>query len=261
MLISGGKDSTALALYMRDKRPDIEFEYLFCDTHKELPETYEYLARIEAYLGKSITRLASGMGERGFDHFLKIYGDYLPSAQMRWCTRQLKIEPFERHVGDDPVVLYVGIRADERRSGYISTKENITPVFPFKEDGINKADVFRILEECGVGLPKYYEWRSRSGCYFCFFQQRAEWVRLKERHPDLFERAKAYEKVEEGYTWSQGESLVDLEQPARVEEILRREEDRKQRLARNRKAQNLSQAFGFEEPGEEDDAGCLICHL
>ena len=59
MLLSGGKDSTALALYMRDKRPDIEFEYLFCDTHKELPETYEYLARIEAYLGRPITRLAS----------------------------------------------------------------------------------------------------------------------------------------------------------------------------------------------------------
>ena len=261
MLISGGKDSTALALYMRDKHPEIDFEYLFCDTHKELPETYEYLTRIEAYLGKPITRLSSGMAERGFDHFLKIFGDYLPSPQMRWCTRQLKIEPFERHVGNDPVVLYVGIRADERRSGYISTKENITPVFPFKEDGINKADVFRILEECGVGLPKYYEWRSRSGCYFCFFQQKAEWVRLRQRHPKLFERAMEYEKEEAGYTWSQGESLSQLMAPARTAEILKREKERQERLARRRKARNLSEVFGFSEPEDEDADGCLICHL
>ena len=261
MLLSGGKDSTALALYMRDKKPEVEFEYLFCDTHKELPETYEYLARIEAYLGRPVTRLASGAGERGFDHFLKIYGGYLPSPNMRWCTRQLKIEPLERHVGDDPVVMYVGIRADEKRSGYISTKENIKPVFPFKEDGINKADVFRILEESGVGIPKYYEWRSRSGCYFCFFQQRAEWVRLKERHPDLFELSKHYEKEEEGYTWSMNESLTELERPERTAEILRREEERKKRLARRRKATNLSQAFGFEEPDEDETQGCLVCHL
>ncbi|PQP32892.1 phosphoadenosine phosphosulfate reductase, partial [Desulfobacteraceae bacterium SEEP-SAG10] len=41
MGLSGGKDSTALALYLKDKVPDIE--YFFCDTHKELPETYAYL--------------------------------------------------------------------------------------------------------------------------------------------------------------------------------------------------------------------------
>ena len=261
MLLSGGKDSTALALYMRDKEPEIDFEYLFCDTHKELPETYEYLARIEAYLGKPVTRLSSGAGERGFDHFLKIYGGYLPAPNMRWCTRQLKIEPLERHVGDDPVVMYVGIRADEHRSGYISTKENIRPVFPFREDGVNKADVFRILEESGVGIPKYYEWRSRSGCYFCFFQQRAEWVRLKQRHPDLFELAKKYEKEEEGYTWSMNESLSELEQPERMAEILDREQQRKQRIRGRARARNLAEAFQFSEPEPEEDEGCLICHL
>ena len=45
--LSGGKDSTALAVYLRDRIPDLE--YVFCDTEKELPETYEYLARVEAY--------------------------------------------------------------------------------------------------------------------------------------------------------------------------------------------------------------------
>lgn len=36
LLVSGGKDSTALALYMREKHPEIQMEYVFCDTQKEL---------------------------------------------------------------------------------------------------------------------------------------------------------------------------------------------------------------------------------
>jgi len=260
VMLSGGKDSTALALYLRDRRPEVRFEYVFCDTHKELPETYEYLARIEAYLGQPIERLASGKGERGFDHYLKVYGGFLPSPQMRWCTRRLKIEPFERYVGDDPTFLYVGIRADERRSGYVSKKDNIIPLFPFKEDGIDRAGVMRLLEESGVGLPSYYEWRSRSGCYFCFFQQKGEWVRLAEKHPDLFERAKAYEKEDQGYTWAQGESLNDLERPERRAEILHREQERKKARAARRRPRNLSQAFGFTEI-EDEEEGCLVCHL
>lgn len=262
VLISGGKDSTALALYLKDKRPELELEYVFCDTHKELPETYEYLTRIEAYLGKPVTRLSSGLGERGFDHYLKVYGDYLPAPNMRWCTKKMKIEPFENYVGDDPVILYVGIRADEHREGYISTKPNIKPVFPFKEDGLRKEDVIRILEQSGVGIPTYYEWRTRSGCYFCFFQRRGEWVGLKEKHPDLFERAKEYEKPDLGFTWIHGESLEQLEQPKRVEEIRRRESERKERVAKQRKPRTLAEAFGAASADDPDDEiGCLICHL
>ena len=103
--MSGGKDSTALAVYMRDRQSDME--YVFCDTKKELQETYDYLAKVEAYLGKPIVRLND---DRGFDHWLEVYGHYLPSPQMRWCTRQLKIRPFETFVGDTPVISYIGIR-------------------------------------------------------------------------------------------------------------------------------------------------------
>jgi 3'-phosphoadenosine 5'-phosphosulfate sulfotransferase (PAPS reductase)/FAD synthetase len=169
--LSGGKDSTALAIYMRDRVK--EMEYAFADTGEEVPETYEYLDKLEAYLGKPIVRLNP---DRPFSHYLQIRNGYLPSSRQRWCTELLKLKPFEAYVGEDPVMSYVGIRADEHRSGYISTKPNITPVFPFKEDGITKDDVRRILENAGLGLPEYYQWRSRSGCYFCFFQQRNEWV-------------------------------------------------------------------------------------
>jgi len=261
-LLSGGKDSTALALYLKDKYPDIDCEYVFCDTHKELPEIYTYLTRVEAYLGKEVIRLCSEEYGRGFDHYLKIYGGFLPSPSMRWCTKNLKIKPLEDYIGEDRAKMYIGIRADEHRDGYISTKENIKPVFPFKTDGIKKNDVFRILEESGVGIPKYYSWRSRSGCYFCFFQRKGEWIRLKEKHPELFELAKKYEKPDEGFTWCEDESLKEMERPSRIKEIKRQEEARSIRLKKKQKPSTLAQAFGYQALEDPDEPlGCIVCHI
>lgn len=256
LCLSGGKDSTALAIYMRDRVENLE--YVFTDTRKELPETYEYLDKVEAYLGKPIIRLNA---ERGFDHWLEVYGGYLPSTRMRWCTRQLKIKPFEKYVGDDVVMSYVGIRADEDREGYISTKPNIKARFPFKEDGIERADVFRILEESGVGVPEYYKWRTRSGCYFCFFQRKSEWAGLLENHPELFEESKQYEKINpdtgERYTWAQNESLEELAQPERLVQIRKKAE-----AVAPRGGATLAAMFGDDD--YEDDYGeapCPICML
>jgi len=257
--LSGGKDSTALAIYMRDRVPDLE--YVFCDTGKELPETYDYLNKVEAFLGSPIVRLNADFS---FDHYLDMFSGFLPSAQMRWCTRDLKLKPFEKYVGDDPVMSYVGIRADEQRDGYISRKPNITAIFPFKEDGITKADVFRMLEEAGLGLPDYYEWRTRSGCYFCFFQRKAEWVGLKENHPDLFEKAKAYEKADtpsgRRYTWAPKESLDEIE--ARSETIKADYVRTLERMAANTKNKPLLELFD-EAQAEDDgyDDACLMCDL
>src|SRR6185503_14479831 len=160
------------------------------------------------------------------DHWLQVYNGYLPSSRMRWCTRMLKLKPFEQYVGDDPVISYVGIRGDEDREGYISTKPNIKAVFPFKEAGIGHADVLRILDEAGLGLPEYYKWRTRSGCYFCFFQRKSEWAGLLANHPDLYEEAKTYEKVDATtgarYTWQAGESLSELARPERIKQIQER---------------------------------------
>jgi 3'-phosphoadenosine 5'-phosphosulfate sulfotransferase (PAPS reductase)/FAD synthetase len=262
--ISGGKDSSALAVYMRDRVP--EMEYFFCDTGAELPETYEYLNRLEAALGKSIVRLNA---DRDFDHWMEVYQGTLPSPQMRWCTKNLKIKPLEDWVGDDKVISYVAIRADENRLGYVSTKPNIEAVFPFREDGIDKDGVMRILDEAGIGLPDYYEWRTRSGCYFCFFQRKHEWVGLKERHPDLFERAVQYEeKVRyrhtamkgRNYTWSQGESLPDLIE--RKDEIEAKHQAALERAAKRIKPNRpLLEVLSDALDSEDDEAGCSVCHL
>ena len=359
--ISGGKDSAALAIYMHRLYPHLDIEYYCCDTGKELDETYELIDNLEIYLGKKITRLtiAENSHLEQFDHALQLAGGYLPSSQQRWCTQKLKLEPFERFVGTEPVISYVGIRGDEEREGYISTKTNIQSIFPFRkniwsEDVISKVlsnsnieelaklyvahvkdsnsqqaldiaqrplsmaynraqklhellridtklfnkvvfeylqttayplsvvpdfplidndevlvrdDIFAILRESGVGVPAYYNpiefeingkigeyARSRSGCFFCFFQQNIEWVWLLEQHPDLYKQAMEYEK--EGYSWKQGETLLQLSHPDRVAQI---KEDYIIREERKKNKQKSEFLIDMLEEAEEE--GCAACFI
>jgi hypothetical protein len=270
--ISGGKDSAALAVFVRQNHPELDVDYFFTDTGKELPEVYEFLGRLEGFLGKPIARLNP---RRDFDFWLREYNHFLPSAQTRWCTRQLKLAPFEQWIkpmlaAGDKVTTYVAIRSDEEyREGYTSKHVNLKVKLPFRDAGIDKRAVLDILDSSGVGIPKYYDWRSRSGCTFCFFQQKIEWVRLKERHPDAFEEAKQYEKnaLEHGspFTWTQGEPLNELEKPARVIQIITDFERRKQRDLANRPVNPLRPLDSLEDIDEifgEDEGGgaCVVCH-
>ena len=268
--ISGGKDSSALAVYMRDKVPNME--YFFCDTGAELPETYTYLKKLETVLGKPIARLNSS---RGFDHYFEVFRGTLPSPQMRWCTKLLKIKPLEEWIGVDETISYVAIRADEKnRKGHISSKPNITTKFPFIDDNLDHVDILRILEESGIGLPDYYEWRTRSGCYFCFFQRKSEWVGLADKHPDLFKQAVAIEQKvmndgkssfedqamkERQYSWSPGETLPEL--------LNRRKEiEEKHKLAvlkakSIKKNRPLVDVLSDALDDEDDIKPCTMCHL
>ncbi|MEQ5790628.1 phosphoadenosine phosphosulfate reductase family protein [Muricauda sp. NFXS6] len=370
--ISGGKDSAALALYLNDKYPQMNFEYYFCDTGKELDETYRLIERLDGYLGKKIERLENietgSTGDNPFDFYFKSFRGYLPSPQARWCTAMMKLKPFEDFIKDDPTISYVGIRGDENREGYISRKENIQSIFPFRkniwssdlitkffhpdvnneileilstfhkgqkmdrirsvvqepismaksdrketekilkhktdrlldfgipefnrsifqflksteyplsleadfplldnEDILVREDIFRILRESKVGVPAYYEKipyevdgkkgeyaRSRSGCFFCFFQQKIEWIWLYEQHPDKFKEAMQYENAEEGFTWTQEETLEELIHPERIKEIKRYHLNR----ANKEKSKSSPYLLDILEGTERD--GCNTCFL
>jgi 3'-phosphoadenosine 5'-phosphosulfate sulfotransferase (PAPS reductase)/FAD synthetase len=299
-------------------------EYYFCDTGKELKETYLLIDELENFLGKPVARwkAAQGSPDDPFDHFLKLYKGYLPSNMARWCTKNLKLEPFEREIGGDLVISYVAIRGDENREGYVSTKPNIQTIFPFRKniwsidvltyalsnirinefythysqladnkslkragelilqetskkflfsqkveallninipvfnkavfsclkgtpypisqldeysllpnkEIIDKQEVIKLIKTNGIKYPQYAEEitykingevghysRSRSGCFFCFYQQKIEWVWLFERHRELFNKAMEYEK--DGYTWNENESLEELSRPERIKQI------------------------------------------
>lgn len=267
--ISGGRDSAALAVYMRQIYPELDIDYFFTDTGKELPEVYDFLGKLEGFLGKPILYLNP---DRDFDYWLRQFNNFLPSPQTRWCTRQLKLRPFEQWVkpmlqSGIKVYSYVAIRADEEfREAYNSKHENLVIKLPFKEAGIDKAGVIELLEMSDLGMPAYYEWRTRSGCTFCFYQQKIEWVGLLERHKDAFIEAMAYEKVatESGspFTWSQGESLAELSKPKRIREIKEEHAKRVERL-RARRPENPLRPNG--EPVDIDEIYgqakvCIACH-
>ena len=147
--LSGGKDSAALAIYLKQQDIVPDIEYFFCDTGVELPEVYAFLDKLEAYLGKPISRLGQ---ERDFFHHLKMHNGMLPQATRRWCTRDMKIKPLEQFIGDDEAVTYIGIRADEFREGYLSIKPNIKAEYPFIQDGLVRQDIFDLLQANG-GYP------------------------------------------------------------------------------------------------------------
>ncbi|WP_133408270.1 phosphoadenosine phosphosulfate reductase family protein [Parashewanella tropica] len=286
--LSGGKDSSALALYVKETRPDLDIEYFFTDTGYELPETNDFIDQLEEKLG-FIHRLNSrslngieGRGEKEFSSLLKEHGNYLPSQRDRWCTVQMKLKPFERWVDGFiadgyKIMNYVGIRADEpERTGYMTIEKPITSVFPFREGGIVKSDIENILQRNGLELPAYYEWRSRSGCTFCFYQRKIEWIRLKEKHPQLFEEAKAFEKgddntvVGEKFYWmGQGQPLETLEDPEVKQRIILNHEKQVARFYKKKRRNALLGDFGGTcEFGDLDDiydeveggGACVTCY-
>lgn len=286
--LSGGKDSSALALYVKETRPDLDIEYFFTDTGYELPETNDFIDQLEEKLGyihrlndRSLNNI-EGRGELEFKSLLKKHQNYLPSQRDRWCTVQMKLKPFENWVDGFiadgyKVKNYVGIRADEpERVGFMTIEKPIESVMPFREDGIVKSDIENILQRNGLELPAYYSWRSRSGCSFCFFQKKIEWVRLQEKHPDLFEQAKQFEKGEsnnvtgERFYWmGKGEPLETLEDPKKKASIVANHEKKVERFKKKRRRNALLGDIGgvcemtdIDEIYDDIEGGgaCVTCY-
>ena len=273
--MSGGKDSSALAIFMKEKEPDLDIEYFFTDTGKELPEVYEFLDKIQASYGIKVNYLAPDTGNSNdspFDYYHKINNYFLPSARARWCTVNLKLRPFEKWIKPTldqggSITSLVAIRADENREGYRPTNEKVNVRFPFIEYGIDKQGVRNILERAGLGMPSYYKWRSRSGCTFCFYQQKIEWVNLMEKYPEKFDEAKSYEKLardhDSPFTWVEGEPLENLEKPERVEKIKKDFANRKRKELEKKKYHPiLGKLEDYDEEFMESDVShsCIICH-
>ena len=257
--ISGGKDSAALAIYLKQQGRVPEMEYFFADTGVELPEVYSFVEKLESWLGQPIVRLGSG---KDFYHHLEMHEGMLPQATRRWCTQEMKLKPLEKFIGGDEAITYIGIRADEFRDGYLSLKSNVKPCYPFITDGLVRRDIFDILRST-VGIPEYYEWRSRSGCFFCFFQRRDEWVGLSERHPELFQKAmeieegvnRRFSNLKKPYTWVRGMSLKEL--IADAEAIKEKSALRKAREKDPRSWQEIL----ISDRQDDENQACLVCSL
>ncbi len=273
--LSGGKDSAALAVHMNQKHPDIDIDYFFTDTGYELKETYDFLNKLKTRLDKPIHYINP---RNSFDYFLKKYNNFLPSPTARWCTIEMKLKSMEAWLkpaldAGQEIITYVGIRYDERsRIGYKPTNNLIKAKFPFIEDCIDKEGVMEILESSGLGLPDYYKWRSRSGCTFCFFQRRIEWIGLMENNPSAWDHAKSLEKQAtdnaSAFTWIKDMPLTELEKPEVIAKVKKQHKQQleKLKLKKDKQMQNNPFLKGEDIEVEEnlalDDvsSSCLICH-
>lgn len=188
--LSGGKDSTALALRLAEVEPR-DYEYICNETGNELPEMQSHWRKLEELLGKPIIRVrAAG------DLVETIRKErMLPSVFARWCTRILKIEPTIKYMSelDDRSTLYVGLRYDEEpRKGIFGEDINIR--FPMREWKWSESDVWEYLDKRGVQIP------ARTDCGLCPYQRLGEWRDLYNANPDVWALGVELEK-EFGHTF------------------------------------------------------------
>lgn len=182
--LSGGKDSTCLALALAQREPR-DYEYICTPTGNELPELFEHLARLEGLLGRPIKRLGAGMNL----YQLIERENMVPNFRARFCTRVLKIEPTIEYMAALPPgsVLYVGLRADEPlREGIYG--DDVTSDFPLRRWGWGLREVRDYLDRRGVPIPR------RTDCAACYHQRIVEWRNLWRDHSGLFYEAAAIEE-------------------------------------------------------------------
>ncbi|MCL6558049.1 MAG: phosphoadenosine phosphosulfate reductase family protein [Firmicutes bacterium] len=210
--VSGGADSTALALLLWERGEN--FEMVFSDTGAELPEVYWLLPRLSRHIQKPLHVVSSG----GFFEHLTAFNYMLPGPRIRWCTRVLKQEPQDRFFESrEGVSVYVGIRADEPRRLHASGRNNQNFSYPLAEAGLGKQDVLRLCSRHGL-LNPVYEWRSNVSCFCCFFQRKTDWLGLLKRYPALFRIAEEWERQsmqtskKQKWSWNKGFKLQDLRQ-------------------------------------------------
>ena len=185
--LSGGKDSTALALRLAETEPH-PYNYVCTPTGDELPEMFAHWRRIGEILGRRILPIMAHTGLSGLVREEKM----IPNHSARFCTRKLKIEPYQawlrEQVQHGPVFSYVGLRADEPgRAGGAYDIAEVAVRFPMREWGWGVADVLSYLEQRDVSIPE------RTDCARCYEQQLIEWWLLWKQHPEIYADAEQQE--------------------------------------------------------------------
>lgn len=225
--VSGGKDSTALILALREAQ--IPAYYAFADTGWEAKETYQYLELLEHKLQITIRRVRAEPKANPFSDPGVPFGVHdenghwsamidrvraragFPGRMQRFCTRELKLEPLRafhdeiEEVTGKETVSAMGVRADEsERRSQMPEFEDEGPKFTRERWGgyvwrplirWTVEDVLMIHHRHGIPVnPLYQRGHNRVGCYPCIFSNKEEIALIAEHAPrriDLIERLEA----------------------------------------------------------------------
>jgi 3'-phosphoadenosine 5'-phosphosulfate sulfotransferase (PAPS reductase)/FAD synthetase len=198
-MFSGGKDSTALLIYLTKK--GVEFEAVFCNTGWELPETIEYIKYIkEGLLGGKLTVLQNG-NYKGMKDLIK-KKDYIPTVHQRFCTDELKIKPVYAYIKKygDGVVMFNGVRKAEslnRAKLVMSVWDDVAGCWLWRPL-LNWTDneVMNYISANGYKInPLYKKGMKRVGCGPCIMISLKELAVLVKTHPERIDEIREIERA------------------------------------------------------------------
>lgn len=213
--VSGGKDSTAMALALR--AAGLDFDAVFFDTGWEHPATYAYLRDVlPDALGREIRWLRAEVEvpERYRAEVEEIEGmlghpspyvrfavrkGAFASRTMKWCTQELKTYTARRWMRTlpDRVVSAQGVRAEES-----APRAKLLPWEDFDGDCAvwrpilrwRLADVIGIHAAHGVAPnPLYLRGAQRVGCWPCIHVGKAEMRLIADTDPGRIEVIRRWE--------------------------------------------------------------------
>lgn len=189
--ISGGKDSTALAIGLPDSYP------VFTDTGWEFPEMYAHIDKFEQVTGRHVTRIKP---KETLPEYIK-RSKFLPGHGARFCTRMFKIDTMnkwmKRFTEYYTVILAIGLRADEKeddRVGNLTEMSNLIIKYPFRDAGIKREGVIRLCLKYNL-LPQYPAYMMRGGCVGCFYKRKSEVKAMAQLCPKVLDELQELEEL------------------------------------------------------------------
>lgn len=201
-----------MLLMMIEKNMQID-EIKFANTTMEFPENWEYLKKLENYIGRKITIVQPNTT---FNKWF--YGEFTKGKNKgrirgmpfvighSWCCREFKVKPMERLQTKGDVV-YLGIAYDEKERIQKDTKYK----YPLVDWKITEQDCRNYLERIDMLNPLYDKF-NRIGCWCCPKQSLNSLRILYRDYPKLWEKLKQYEKDSpHGFRTKDRESLIELE--------------------------------------------------
>jgi 3'-phosphoadenosine 5'-phosphosulfate sulfotransferase (PAPS reductase)/FAD synthetase len=194
--VSGGKDSTAMALHLKEQ--GYTFQPVFLDTGWEAQQTYDYIfGPLQDAIGE-ITRVIPDMTVKeedrctveelesilGFESaFIRrcVRVGYFPRRNMRFCTTKLKLDPMKKFLSalEDEPVDCVGIRKEE--GGKRAEMEEFEwmdffdclvwrPIINWSEEQVIETHHRNNL----LPNPLYLQRSDRVGCWPCIYSRKSE---------------------------------------------------------------------------------------
>lgn len=200
-LYGGGVNSTAMLIGLA-QRSEAVTAILFADTGGETSETMAYVERFSHWLTdhgmspiitvRKTTKRAGRFRGANEDLTLERYcleQKVLPSIAygMKSCSLKFKREPQDEylraHFEGEEITKLIGFDAGEPHRAKPSPDARYANRYPLIEWEWDREKCVEVIAESGLCVP------PKSSCFFCPNMTELEVLRLRDRHPDLLERA------------------------------------------------------------------------